>query len=57
MLNLYGLPSISVPCGFTKNGLPLGLQISGAKGAEVVVFQVAAAHEKAAGWKARDRRD
>ena len=51
--NVYGIPSISVPCGFTGNGLPIGLQISGAKEAEAVVFQVAAAYEKAAGWKAR----
>lgn len=51
--NVYGIPSISVPCGFTKNGLPIGLQISGAKEAEGVVFQVAVAYEKAAGWRAR----
>ena len=51
--NVYGMPSISVPCGLTRNGLPIGLQISGAREAEAVVFQVAAAYEKAAGWKAR----
>jgi aspartyl-tRNA(Asn)/glutamyl-tRNA(Gln) amidotransferase subunit A len=51
--NVYGIPSISVPCGFTKNGLPIGLQISGAKEAEAVVFQVAAAYEKVTGWKGR----
>jgi aspartyl-tRNA(Asn)/glutamyl-tRNA(Gln) amidotransferase subunit A len=51
--NVYGIPSISVPCGFTKNGLPIGLQISGAKEAEGVVFQVAAAYEKATGSNAR----
>jgi len=50
--NVYGIPSISVPCGFSRSGLPIGLQISGAKEAEAVVFQVAAAYEKAAGWKA-----
>jgi len=50
--NVYGISSISLPCGFTRNGLPIGLQISGAKEAEAVVFQMAAAYEKAAGWKA-----
>ena len=49
--NVYGIPSISVPCGFTRSGLPIGLQISGAKEAEAVVFQMAAAYEKASGWK------
>ena len=33
--NVYGLPSISVNCGFSKSGLPIGLQITGAPGADV----------------------
>jgi aspartyl-tRNA(Asn)/glutamyl-tRNA(Gln) amidotransferase subunit A len=27
--NAYGLPAISIPCGFTRTGLPIGLQIAG----------------------------
>ena len=48
--NVYGLPSVSVPCGFSKSGLPIGLQISGAPGGEGVVLALARAYEKLAGW-------
>ena len=51
--DVYGIPSVSVPCGFTRNGLPIGLQISGAKGAERVVLQVASAYERATDWHKR----
>ncbi|MBI2687242.1 MAG: amidase [Acidobacteria bacterium] len=40
--NLYGLPSISVPCGLTKNGLPVGLQITGRAGEDSLVLAAAA---------------
>jgi aspartyl-tRNA(Asn)/glutamyl-tRNA(Gln) amidotransferase subunit A len=43
--NVYGIPSISVPCGFTKSGLPIGLQISGPPLADAKVLQLAAAYE------------
>ena len=33
--NLYGLPTISIPCGFTKSGLPIGMQITGRRTATV----------------------
>jgi aspartyl-tRNA(Asn)/glutamyl-tRNA(Gln) amidotransferase subunit A len=48
--NKYGLPTISVPCGFTQNGLPMGLQISGPPGGEAVVLRLAAAYEEATEW-------
>jgi aspartyl-tRNA(Asn)/glutamyl-tRNA(Gln) amidotransferase subunit A len=48
--NVYGLPSISVPCGFTKSGLPIGMQISGASGAEGSVLSLAAAYQKETDW-------
>jgi aspartyl-tRNA(Asn)/glutamyl-tRNA(Gln) amidotransferase subunit A len=51
--NVYGLPSVSVPCGFSKSGLPIGLQISGAPGAEGAVMALARAYEKQAGWYKR----
>lgn len=47
--NVLGLPTISVPCGRTNAGLPIGLQISGAPGADTTVLALAAAYERAAG--------
>jgi aspartyl-tRNA(Asn)/glutamyl-tRNA(Gln) amidotransferase subunit A len=44
--NILGLPSISVPCGFTKSGLPIGIQISGAPWAEANVLRLAQAYEQ-----------
>jgi aspartyl-tRNA(Asn)/glutamyl-tRNA(Gln) amidotransferase subunit A len=49
--NYYGLPAISVPCGFDTNGLPVGLQIVGKPWDEVTVIQLAHEYEKAAGQK------
>jgi len=51
--NVYGWPTISVPCGFTTNGLPIGLQISAAPGNDAVVLQVAHAYEQATDWHKR----
>jgi Asp-tRNA(Asn)/Glu-tRNA(Gln) amidotransferase A subunit family amidase len=48
-----GLPTISVPCGFTTRGLPIGLQISGPLGGEAVVLQLAHAYEQATEWHKR----
>src|SRR5258708_5945399 len=36
--NVWGLPAISMPCGFTKSGLPIGLQIAGPHWREALVF-------------------
>jgi aspartyl-tRNA(Asn)/glutamyl-tRNA(Gln) amidotransferase subunit A len=46
----YGIPSISIPCGFTKDGLPVGLMICGPHFSESKVFALAAAYEKATSW-------
>ena len=51
--NALGLPTISVPCGFTKDGLPIGLQITGAAGDEVRVLALAHAYEQATDWHTR----
>jgi aspartyl-tRNA(Asn)/glutamyl-tRNA(Gln) amidotransferase subunit A len=51
--NVYGWPAISVPCGFTASGLPIGLQIAGALGADATVLQVAHAYEQATDWHKR----
>jgi aspartyl-tRNA(Asn)/glutamyl-tRNA(Gln) amidotransferase subunit A len=54
--NVWGLPAISVPCGFTKAGLPVGLQIAGAPGEEAKVLQLAEAYEEATEWHKRHPR-
>lgn len=46
-VNLAGIPGISIPCGFSENGLPVGLQIIGKHFDEEMVFRVANAFEKA----------
>src|SRR5487761_784108 len=51
--NVYGWPTISVPCGFAASGLPIGLQISGPPGRDAVVLQVAHAYEQATQWHKR----
>ena len=51
--NVTGLPSITVPCGFTAAGLPVGMQVVGGPFQEEMVFQVAHAYERAAGWYRR----
>jgi aspartyl-tRNA(Asn)/glutamyl-tRNA(Gln) amidotransferase subunit A len=49
----YGLPTISVPCGFTKAGLPIGIQISGPNWAEPRVLALAHVYEQATTWHTR----
>jgi aspartyl-tRNA(Asn)/glutamyl-tRNA(Gln) amidotransferase subunit A len=51
--NVYGWPTISVPCGFTREGLPIGLQISGPPGGDAVVLRLARAYEQATDWHSR----
>jgi aspartyl-tRNA(Asn)/glutamyl-tRNA(Gln) amidotransferase subunit A len=46
--NVWGLPAVSVPCGFTKGGLPIGLQIAGPHWREDLVLRLAHAYEQAA---------
>jgi amidase len=48
-----GVPAISVPCGFSRSGLPVGLQIAGRWRDEVGVLRAAAAFEQAAPWAGR----
>jgi Asp-tRNA(Asn)/Glu-tRNA(Gln) amidotransferase A subunit family amidase len=51
--NLTGQPAVSIPCGWTKSGLPLGLQLVGRRGADGLVLRVAAAIEALAPWSHR----
>lgn len=48
--NAYGLPTISIPCGFTRVGLPIGLQISAARFSEAKLLAFAYAYEQATTW-------
>jgi aspartyl-tRNA(Asn)/glutamyl-tRNA(Gln) amidotransferase subunit A len=52
-VNAWGLPAISVPCGFTAAGLPIGLQIIGPHWGEDRVLQLAHAYEQATDWHKR----
>jgi aspartyl-tRNA(Asn)/glutamyl-tRNA(Gln) amidotransferase subunit A len=49
--NFFGLPTVSVPCGFTSAGLPIGLQITGPSGSEALVLRFAHAYEQATEWR------
>lgn len=51
--NMTGLPAISVPCGFDRQGLPIGLQIAGRPFDELSVLRVADAYERSHEWKDR----
>jgi len=48
--NMTGQPAATVPCGFTKAGLPIGLQIIGRRYADVTVLRASAAFEAAHPW-------
>ena len=52
-VNLAGLPGMSIPCGFTKAGLPIGLQLIGKPFDEATVLRVAHAYEQATDWHLR----
>src|SRR5580704_11255883 len=52
-VNVWGLPAISVPCGFTTAGLPIGLQIIGPQWREDTVLKLAYAYEQATDWHKR----
>jgi len=52
-LNLAGVPGISVNCGFTQSGLPIGLQIIGRPFDEETILRTAHAYEQATGWHRR----
>ena len=51
--NLLGLPTISIPCGFSKAGLPIGLQLSGAPWGESALLRLAQAYQQATSWHTR----
>ena len=50
LYNMTGLPALSIPCGFTDAGLPIGLQLAGRPFDEATVLQAGHAYEQSAGW-------
>jgi aspartyl-tRNA(Asn)/glutamyl-tRNA(Gln) amidotransferase subunit A len=52
-VNLAGIPGISIPCGFTKNGLPIGLQLLGRHFDEESILHASFAYEQATEWHTR----
>jgi Asp-tRNA(Asn)/Glu-tRNA(Gln) amidotransferase A subunit family amidase len=51
--NVTGFPAISVPCGFTQGGLPIGMQLIGRPFAEATILQLAYAYEQETNWHQR----
>src|SRR5207247_8529985 len=51
--DMSGMPAISVPCGFTASGLPIGLQLIGRALDEATVLRAARAYERATDWHTR----
>ena len=51
--NLTGAPALSIPCGFTKDRLPIGLQVQGNYFAESLILNVAHRFQQATDWHAR----
>jgi len=53
-VNLAGMPGLSLPCGFSTSGLPIGMQLIAKPFAEETLFRVGHAYEQAAGWHKRE---
>lgn len=51
-MNLAGIPALSIPCGMTKNGLPIGFQLVGPHLSEGLIFQTAHVYEQNTEWHA-----
>ncbi|MEU5987712.1 amidase [Spirillospora sp. NPDC047418] len=54
--NMTQQPAANLPCGFTADGLPIGLQVVGARHADALVMTACAAYERARPWKRLTRR-
>ena len=52
-VNLAGVPALSIPCGFTPQGLPVGMQLVARPFAEELLFQAAGAYQEATDWHRR----
>jgi aspartyl-tRNA(Asn)/glutamyl-tRNA(Gln) amidotransferase subunit A len=54
--NAWGIPAISLPCGFTSDGMPIGLQLAAAPWREDLLLQVAHAYERETEWHTKTPR-
>jgi Asp-tRNA(Asn)/Glu-tRNA(Gln) amidotransferase A subunit family amidase len=52
-LNVAGVPALTLPCGFDRQGLPVGLQLVGPAWAEPTLLRVAHAFQQASDWHTR----
>ncbi len=52
--NLAGVPALSMPCGFTKSGLPIGMQLMARPFGEETLFQAGGAYERAHDWNKKE---
>lgn len=52
-VNLAGIPALSIPCGFTQSGLPIGMQLIGRHLTEELLFSIAHAYEQKTTWHTR----
>lgn len=53
-INYLGLPALSVPCGFTRNGLPAAFQLVGRPFSEALLFGIGHAYQQATDWHQRE---
>ena len=51
--NITGSPAITIPCGFSNAGMPIGLQLAGRSFDEMTVLRAAHAYERATDWRQR----
>ena len=51
---MYGIPALSLPCGFSKSGLPIGLTIAGPRFSEGKILALGAAYQRVTHWHARN---
>jgi len=53
VFNMSGGPALSLPCGFSRQGLPIGLQLAAATGNESVLFTLGAHYQRETDWHLR----
>ena len=51
--NVYGLPAISIPCGFSADGLPLAVQLTARAGEDETLLALCESYQRATGWHAK----
>lgn len=54
LVNIIGVPSLALPCGFTKNGLPVGMQLVGRMFSEDILLRIGHAYQRKTDWHSRE---